>query len=261
MPIEKTCEQCSKSFRVQPKYAHRKFCSRDCWRNYEILHGRPAARSTPVNFTCRECGKTFQMMQSYVTAYIKKFEKNPMYCSRKCSNEGRKKSANARNIFTCEQCGKEQPLKRGPDGNFYYEQKFCDIECKAAHQRSKALERFNSGDIKRHIKRHGYVWISIPSLVTGKKHAILEHRYVMSKKLGRDLLPEETVHHRDGNRQNNSEENLELFNSRHGPGQRVVDKVQFAIEMLTTYPEFCRQAGYEPPIAIHVNVDQSLEPH
>lgn len=244
MPIEKTCEHCGTAFKVQPKYAHRKYCGTACHRAHELEYGRPAARKTPINFTCQECSKPFVMMKAYLAAYQKRFGKDPMYCSRQCSAEGRRKTADSKNFFTCEQCGKTQPLKRGPDGNFYYEQKYCDVKCKADSQKTRALDRFNSGDIKRHFKRHGYVYISVPSLVTGKKHAIFEHRYVMSKHLERELRPEETVHHKDGNRANNALENLELFSSNHGPGQRVVDKVQFAIEILTLYPEFARQAGY-----------------
>lgn len=40
---------------------------------------------------------------------------------------------------------------------------------------------------------------------------IREHRYVMEQHIGRYLLPEEVVHHIDGNRTNNDISNLELF--------------------------------------------------
>lgn len=48
-------------------------------------------------------------------------------------------------------------------------------------------------------------------------HYVLEHRLVMEKMIGRYLLPNEVVHHKDGNRLNNSPENLQLFseNSEH----------------------------------------------
>lgn len=90
-------------------------------------------------------------------------------------------------------------------------------------------------------------------VVEGKE--ILEHRYVMQNHLGRPLRPEETVHHRNGQRSDNRIENLTLFSSRHGPGQAVVDKIAFAIEMLQLYPEFAAEAGYrlvktEPDVAL-----------
>ena len=64
---------------------------------------------------------------------------------------------------------------------------------------------------------------------------ILEHRYVMEQMLGRPLRRDENVHHRNGDRLDNRPENLELW-SRHQPsGQRVVDKVVWAREILARY--------------------------
>ena len=44
------------------------------------------------------------------------------------------------------------------------------------------------------------------------------HRFVMAEHLGRALMPWETVHHIDGDRSNNSLENLQLRQGRHGKG-------------------------------------------
>lgn len=288
MPIEKSCEQCGKTFAVKParekrtrfcsvacqkarrETAHatltcehcgspfevarkrertRRFCGKPCQTAHEAVHGRPAAQVAPVEFACKQCGKPFFYKPAYLTEYRKKFDKDPMYCSTPCAGAAHREESETRVRFACLNCGKENSNRRKPGGRIYAQQKYCDVKCKSEHHIKLCAERFRqvteAGQLPRHLGRNGYVRVSVPSGVTGKKHTVFEHRWVMSQHLGRELLPDETVHHRDGNRQHNAIENLELFSSRHGPGQRVIDKVDFAIDMLLTYPEFAAVKGYK----------------
>src|SRR3954471_19431935 len=89
-----------------------------------------------------------------------------------------------------------------------------------------------------HVTKNGYVTVTI------RGRTVLEHRHRMEQLLGRPLEPHETVHHVNGDRSDNTVEgrlvgfrsgNLELWSKWQPAGQRVQDKVRYAIEILDRY--------------------------
>lgn len=79
------------------------------------------------------------------------------------------------------------------------------------------------------------VWRPSHPSAYGHGGYVSEHRLVMEAKLGRQLLPGESVHHRNGRRGDNRLDNLELWIKGQPGGGRVEDLVAWARSILSDY--------------------------
>ena len=88
----------------------------------------------------------------------------------------------------------------------------------------------------RFVDKSGYVRLHNPSHPNcDKKGYVAEHVLVMSNFLKRPLEKGELVHHKNGVKNDNRIENLELWSVSHPTGQRVTDLIDAAIEFLSRY--------------------------
>lgn len=91
---------------------------------------------------------------------------------------------------------------------------------------------------KRTVVPGGYLLVTIygeDKKLLNASGSILEHRLIMARHLGRKLFKHEQVHHKNGDRQDNRLENLELWSKSQPCGQRVTDKIKWARELLLEY--------------------------
>jgi hypothetical protein len=107
-------------------------------------------------------------------------------------------------------------------------------KCRGQDPEAPLMKRKN-GD--GHLDKNGYFQMTKlghPNC-TSKTGRIAEHTYVMSQHLGRSIRKDESVHHKNGIRNDNRIENLELWHKGQPAGQRVEDKIAWAKEFIESY--------------------------
>jgi hypothetical protein len=163
-----------------------------------------------------QCQKCYQLIKKYGSINPKKWEKRCEHCEVAFIHKGTRKY--------CDKCRYELKLRRNWKKNRIKNNISLDIP--------KKIKRKNGdGTVS-----HGYRYITKVGHPNAKYNGrILEHRYVMSKKINRPLKKNENVHHINGNTLDNRPENLELWHKGQPAGQRLEDKIEWAINFLEEY--------------------------
>lgn len=153
--------------------------------------------------TCDECGKIFQPSSRHKKCPTCRF--NPENYVNKCTGN----------------CGKSIRKKNG--------------KCIICLERSEGYNANWKGGRRKNSS--GYIMILIKEHPRAGKNSgyVFEHILVMESIIGRILLPGENVHHKNGVRDDNSKENLELWCKPQPSGIRASDAVDWAKEILKRY--------------------------
>jgi len=128
----------------------------------------------------------------------------------------------------CVDCGKERWVQIIAKENKPKHERCYDCGIKRIHRHGENSSNWRGGRSKH---SGGYIQVCLAPddffySMAGKSGQILEHRLVMAKHLNRCLLPWEIVHHKNGIKDDNRIENLELMpsQSKHFTGASLIKK-------------------------------------
>jgi len=154
---------------------------------------------------CKSCGKEFEVKSP-------KHINRQKYCSIRCNNRVKAKryyDKHGKGKGVCKQCKKEYTKTNT-------HQTYCSLKCSGIASRKylDIPDCLENADRKLD-KNLGYVRVYVPMHPEANTWGyVYEHRVVAEQMIGRRLLKDEVVHHKNGKRWDNSEDNLEVMDKR-----------------------------------------------
>lgn len=159
---------------------------------------------------CKKCGKRFERLISFMK------KRNPRFCSVPCARRaqiGKNKKPNGGSPTEkqCEHCKRLFAPRQNGGAN-----RFCSRSCVYEGMRGDNAANWVGG---RWLDAYGYAWARMRGHPRAKGSGyVREHHLVVERRIGRFLRPGETVHHINGVRDDNRDENLQLCHGLHGSG-------------------------------------------
>jgi HNH endonuclease len=146
---------------------------------------------------------------------------------RVCSDCGREFEPSSRHL-RCPACRSRDRCRCGQ------EKQAKSATCLACRESAGAANGNWRGGRTKH--KAGYVMLKTQGHPRGGEQGyVFEHILVMEQALGRHLLPDETVHHLNGVKDDNRPENLELWVRPQPAGIRAIDALRWARMIVDRY--------------------------